>query len=417
MKLFQKLLNNFALVGLITAGTSSVINLLGVILLEYILEAKILAEIRNYLNLSIYIGILLCFGWDTLIVKLKGKTASKLVQYFFFAQVVVTIMLLPFTTQNWTFINIFLISLLIAFPTLNYNALRPNKKYILYFIGLNIIDKLLRFGAISISATLNLQNFSQNLILTLFLVNFLNYFIYLRQINKITGDDSSDGSTTEIMNVFKFSAYINTLLASLSMMILVRGLYFAVPIDLAVAKNTLDFTALFGSFLFIPVQSLLKVKETEKYQKPSIVKVSLSEYGGTKFMLLEILLILLLIASFLLFCFYIKFQPDTEYVTIVFISFIIFTTYPSLLQLLVHDENKSLYFWSVSFLLCSVLTYFYVFRNPHVLVHMQSILLVCYVLLLILFAVHRDEFLFLAKRLLRSLLMIVIVICSEMVLI
>ena len=52
-----------------------------------------------------------------------------------------------------------------------------------------------------------------------------------------------------------------------------------------------------------------------------------------------------------------------------------------------------------------------------VLVHMQSILLVCYVLLLILFAVHRDEFLFLAKRLLRSLLMIVIVICSEMVLI
>ena len=416
MKLFLKLLNNFALVGLITAGTSSVINLLGLILLEYILAPELLAEIRNYLNLCIYIGILLCFGWDTLIVKLKANTAGTLVKYFFYSQVAITVIGLPFTTQNWTFINIFLISLLIAFPTLNYNALRPNKKYLLYFIGLNIIDKIFRFFAILISVNLNLQNFPQNLILALFFLNFLNYFIFRRQSNKISNDITRAQSINEIISVFKSSTYINTLLASLSMMILVRGLYFAIPIDLVITKNTLDFTALFASFLFIPVQSLLKVKETEKYQKRSIIKVSLSEYSGTKFILLEILLIILLMASFVLFSFHIKFQPHIEYVTLVFVSFIVFTTYPSLLQLLVHDENRSLYLWSLSFLLCSVISYFYIFRNPHVVVYIQSFLLIYYVFLLSLFAIHRDELIFLVKRLFRSFLMIVVVIISGIIL-
>jgi hypothetical protein len=414
MILLVKFLQNNTVIGILSSGVGALLNIAGVAVLAFLLSEESLAEFRAYINISIYAGILLCLGWDTLIVKLTTSATILLVRFFFITHAVIILLAANFISSYWSILNIAVLSLLISFPIINFNAFRSIGMFAKYFVGINIIDKTLRLVAIGAAAFLTHDHFSKNLIIFLTIVNCINFSLFLYfSSNDNSSRESFRHDVLVIADAFSFIQYAKILIGSVFMIMISRGIYFAVLPSFAIEKNTIDLSILFASFLFVPIQASLKIEEAKKYQLSSNA-ISFSNLKQSYFIVIEISLLIAMFISLFLYVSLINIDMQEALVYLVFLSLIIYTLYPGLFQILVHDPNRKLFIYTGVYLAICFISYVLIFKHISLLVPLQLFLLLLYCLLVYSFARERDELNLYYIRLFRSFVMMVIIIALGM---
>lgn len=328
----------FGVIGLLSTGLAAIVNLLTFTISATWLEISSMVHLRLVLNTALIASVLLCLGWDSACVRLRSKQKEQLDLVAFlglalFGSLTLALGLL-ITHPFQAYLQGMGLGAVFAYPIIHFNLRRSKGGYLGYFLGLNIADKV--FRAVSIlSAIYWMPSHMVELI-------FLGSLVWNSVLKA-----SSTSSPLIFKNMPNFFAHPNRfgniffLLSSLFMFYLSRSLYFAIPSDRQVEKLTVDLAMITGSFLFVPVQSALKISEAEQYRsgEPIFKKVPIKTLR--QLMLAEVLIVFLACLTMVVYAIYV--MPDQFIVWIGFAvlsGFVVTTSMPNMVQVAIHSRDN-----------------------------------------------------------------------------
>ncbi|MEM8858757.1 MAG: hypothetical protein AAGD96_10580 [Chloroflexota bacterium] len=330
-----------------TTGLAASLNLASFALASIWLPTEQLVAFRLIMNTAITSGTLLCLGWDSSVVRLQpaerlGLLSSALgllgcVSLFLF--VIGTH--LGVTSSFGPYALGLSLGCLIAYTILHFNVLRADGAYVSYFIGINFLDKMWRAGVVAIACFLG----GGLLYFSLFLG--IIAWVFLLALQKRVRP------SFKLAKVKNFAKYPNRhrnvfFLASTAFMFwLARAVYFLTPRSEVDALIAIDLAMMLGAFLFVPLQSVLKVHEAERYRSGGSLFAHAKPKQLWQLFGLDVLILLGAFLVLVLYDHYVLHSAfDYNVGFTVLAGTVLISASPNLLQLAIHEGQKEI--WKIA---------------------------------------------------------------------
>lgn len=328
----------FGVIGLLSTGLAAIVNLLTFTISATWLEISSMVHLRLVLNTALIASVLLCLGWDSACVRLRSNQKEQLDLVAFLGLTLFGSLAL---ILGWLITHPFQAYLqgmglgaVFAYPIIHFNLRRSKGGYLGYFLGLNVADKVFRAFSI-LSAIYWMPSHMIELI-------FAGSLVWNSVLKA-----SSTSSSLAFRYIPKFFARPNRLgnvsflFSSLFMFYLSRSLYFIIPSDRQVEKVTVDLAMIIGSFLFVPVQSTLKISEAEQYRsgEPIFKKVPIKTLR--KLMLAEVLIVFSACLMMVAYAIYVMTDQFILWIGLVVLSgFVVTSSMPNMVQIAIHSRDN-----------------------------------------------------------------------------
>lgn len=351
-------LHALGLLGVITTGFSAISNLLVFALLASWLTTDELVHIRVVLNTALVSGVLVLIGWDSSCVRVKEQDKQKVEDAAFIILIILSVVVFSSSEyvkdEIWSvYLEGISIGALFGYPILHYNMKRSNGEYIKFFIGLNVVDKAIRSSIIILSAYFS----SPNEIIENIFYCLLAWVVILRIAN-------GKRIALEIGFIFEFLSSLDRygnlrfLLSSFFMFYITRAVFFLTTTEQGKVLISVDLALLVGSFLFVPVQSVLKVLEAKRYIDGSGILSSKKVAGFSKLTIIDLIICVMGGGLILLYSSYIV--PggiDMRVALYILFGQVIASTMPNMMQVAIHENDRLLIKWVSIFLVLSIIIY------------------------------------------------------------
>lgn len=271
----------YGLLGLVSTAFAAALNLAGFTVAALWLDEAVLVEFRLVLNTAIIAGTLACLGWDSAAVRLGPAARGRLDGTAFGLLGLMALLLAglvwvlggPQAGPVPTYGLGVAIGCVFAYGIVHFNIARADGRYWTYFLGLNIADKAWRTLAIITAAVL-----AGALLYPVLFAGLVVWAVGLRvravQLNRAHKSPTrpSQMLAQSARDIGRFAArpngYLNVsfFVSSAFVFYLTRAAYFLTPTSQAQALIAIDLAMMIGAFFFVPVQSVLKIHEAERYR-------------------------------------------------------------------------------------------------------------------------------------------------------
>ncbi len=320
--------------GVFTTAIAALVSLSLLFLINNTMGAEASSDIRYIYNWALSLSIVLCFGWDSAIVRVSQSEAKYI--YHLTGSTIPILSLLLCLIYYCTSLKIFLIlalSLCFLSILLKYNYFRSVNEFKKYILGINIYDKILRL--LLFVAVIYLFNDYILLIFTIL------YLISQIRLNEFRLADAIEGGRLYIKGIIK-PMNLGFLLAGAYMIFMSRGIYLTGSMLSVEMLRGVDFVLLLSAFLFVPIQTIIKFHEVSVNEDEKVYLSNESSRAQLKVVAMEALIFLSILFMVILLdeLFLGKDLSSVILVGVLSIT-VLMSTFPNPAQILTANKNFS----------------------------------------------------------------------------
>lgn len=359
--------------GVFTTAISALASLALLFLINNTMGVEASSDIRYVYNWALSLSIILCFGWDSAIVRVSQREAKQIYRLTSGAIPIFSLLLCLIYYYYSTHKIILMLALALSFVSvlLKYNYYRSNNDFKKYILGINIYDKIFRLLLFVV-----LIYFFDNNVLLLFTVLYVVCQIRLRKFN-LTG--AIKGWGIYIKGVIK-PINLGFLLAGAYMIFMSRGIYLTGSTLNIEELRGVDFVLLLSAFLFVPIQTISKFHEVSGNEDEKVYLTNESSRAQLKVVMMESIIFLSILFIVLLLDEMFLGEKISSIILVGVLSIIVLmSTFPNPAQILTANKSFSALF--IIFVIVSTLLfssgYIELFVNKALLFSTGVILTLC----------------------------------------